>query len=124
MPTRVFKVADFARFSRRARIPDAALLEAVERAERGLADADLGGGVYKLRIARPNEGRSGGFRTIVALVVGDRAFFMFGYAKNDVDNVPQSALRNFRLVATRLQGLGDDALAADIEAGEILEIER
>ena len=49
------------RFARKARITDAALLEAVSRAGRGLIDADLGGGVIKQRIARLKCGEVGGF---------------------------------------------------------------
>ena len=63
---RVFKTKGFARFARRERISDANLGEAVRRAERGLVDADLGGGVIKQRVARPGQGKSGGYRVLVA----------------------------------------------------------
>ncbi|WP_447415009.1 type II toxin-antitoxin system RelE/ParE family toxin, partial [Clostridium perfringens] len=59
---RIFKTKWVARFVRRERISDADLKEAIERAERGLIDADLGGGLIKQRVARPGQGRSGGFR--------------------------------------------------------------
>lgn len=62
---RVFKNAWFERFARKQGISDAVLLEAVERAERGLIDADLGGCVIKQRVARPGQGRSGGWRTVL-----------------------------------------------------------
>ena len=64
---RVFKTRAFARYARREQIDDAALVGAVRRAERGQIDADLGGGVIKQRVARPGAGRSGGFRTVIAL---------------------------------------------------------
>lgn len=105
MPTRVFKTAEFAGFSAKARIADALLVEAIERVERGLVDADLGGGVLKLRVARPNEGRRGGYRTIVACIIDERAFFLFGYAKNEVDNITSRALTKFREYARTLQAL-------------------
>jgi hypothetical protein len=62
---RIFKNARFERFARRQKIQHAALRDAVHRAERGLVDADLGGGVIKQRVARPGEGRSGGYRTLI-----------------------------------------------------------
>jgi len=39
---------------------DDRLCEAVERAESGLIDANLGGGLIKQRVARLGQGRSGG----------------------------------------------------------------
>ena len=73
---RVFKNAWFGRFARKEGISAAALWDAVGRAERGQVDADLGGGVIKQRIARPGEGRSKGYRSIVLFLKGERAFFV------------------------------------------------
>jgi hypothetical protein len=74
---RIFKTRWFARFARQQEIDDRSLCDAVARAERGLIDADLGGGVIKQRLARPNEGKSGGFRSIVLFRSGENAFFVF-----------------------------------------------
>ena len=49
---RVFKTRWFARFARQEKIADASLREAIARAEHGLVDADLGGGLIKQRVAR------------------------------------------------------------------------
>lgn len=124
MPTRVFKTAEFARFAAKARIADALLVEAIERVERGLVDADLGGGVLKLRIARPNEGRRGGFRTIVACIIDQRAFFVAGYGKNDRANIEPEDLRTYRNYGAFLQGLSDAEVNAALRRGMIVEIER
>ena len=72
---RVFKTKWFRRFARKEKISDKTLCEAIERAEQGLIDADLGDNIIKQRIARPNEGRSGGYRTIIAFQV--RRFILF-----------------------------------------------
>jgi len=71
---RVFRNAWFARFARKEKISAAALWEAVERAERGLIDADLGGGVIKQRISRSGAGKSSGYRSIVIYRKDDKAF--------------------------------------------------
>jgi hypothetical protein len=55
---RIFQTKVFARFARSERISDQRLVDAVQRARRGLVDADLGGGVIKQRVARPGQGRS------------------------------------------------------------------
>jgi hypothetical protein len=62
---RIFKTKPFARFAEHEGIDDAALCDAIQRAERGLVDADPGGCVIKQRIARKGQGKSGGFRSIV-----------------------------------------------------------
>lgn len=61
---RVFKTKSFARFAAEM-ITDADLCDAIRRAEDGLIDADLGGGVIKQRLAREGQGKFGGFRSIV-----------------------------------------------------------
>lgn len=83
---RLFKTKSFIRFARRERISDASLREAVQRAERGLVDAELGG-VIKQRVARPGQGRSGGYRVLPAYRVNTLSVFLYGFAKNERDNI-------------------------------------
>lgn len=92
----IFRTKTFSRFAAREDIPDADLLEAVQRAECGVIDADLGGGVIKQRIARQGRGKSGGFRTIVLFSRGSLTFFVHGFAKSDQDNIERDELRSFR----------------------------
>ncbi len=108
---RAFKNAWFARFARRSQISDEQLKVALAQASRGLIDADLGGGVIKQRIARPGEGKSGGYRTIVLYRQGERAFFVYGYAKSCEANIRQADLLQFRKMATLVQSLSDEDLA-------------
>ena len=63
---RVFRNGWFRKFARKERISDKALCEAVARVQAGLVDADLGGGLLKQRVARDGQGKSGGYRTLVA----------------------------------------------------------
>ena len=63
---RIFKTRCFARFAKSEAIDDAKLAASVAGAEKGLIDADLGGGLIKLRIARPGQGKRGGLRSIIA----------------------------------------------------------
>jgi hypothetical protein len=62
---RIFKNKPFTRFAWKAGIGDAMLRETIRDAERGSIAAELGGGVIKQRIARPGQGKSGGFRTLI-----------------------------------------------------------
>jgi hypothetical protein len=87
---RVFKTKQFARFLIQEGISEVLLCEAVNRANTGLIDADLGGSVIKQRIAREGQGRSSGYRSIVLFRLGDRAIFAYGFAKNARQNIGQS----------------------------------
>ena len=88
----VFKNKAFIRFALKAGIGDAVLCEAIWDAMQGLIDADLGGGVIKQRIARPGQGKSGGFRTLIVFRSGGTAFFVHGFAKNEKDNIGKDEL--------------------------------
>jgi hypothetical protein len=80
---RIFKTKAFTRFTNKAGISDAALRRAVRDAERGLIAADPGAGVIKQRIARPGQGKSGGFRTLLVFRAGKRALFVHGYRQTN-----------------------------------------
>ena len=102
----LFKNKPFARFARKAGLHDVDLCEAVDRINRGLIDADLGGGLIKQRIARPGAGRSGGFRTLIVCRMRERAFFVHGYAKNERDNIRDD----------------DEALAVSLASGTLIKV--
>ena len=93
---RVFKTKAFGRFQRKEHIDDKALLAAVTRAERGLIDARLGGCLVKQRVARPREGRSGGFRTVIAYRSRAGAVFLYGFAKSRQENISMADERDLQ----------------------------
>jgi len=119
---RIFKAKPFVRFANHEGIADEELCEAVRRAEKGLVDADLGGGVIKQRLAREGYGKSGGFRSIVLFRRGEKAFFVYGFAKSDKDNIRRDELKAFRKLADEMLVLDDKALAAAMKNGTITEI--
>ena len=59
----------------------------VSQLEAGYAVVDLGGGVYKMRLARSGEGKSGGYRIIVFFRRGSRTFYAYGFSKAEMDNI-------------------------------------
>jgi len=120
---RIFKSKWFVRFAEKERIADAKLCEAVENAEKGLIDADYGGGLIKQRIARPGEGKSGGYRSIILFRKGERSFFVYGFAKSDRDNIDESDERDFKELAAALLNAADDQLADLVESGRYREVQ-
>lgn len=119
---RLYKLKAFARFQRREGIADRTLSKAVRSAEDGLVDADLGGGLIKQRVARLGQGKSGGFRTIIAYRRGSRAVFLFGFAKSERENLDDDELTHWRRVGRIYLGLDDDGLEAAIAADELMEV--
>jgi hypothetical protein len=96
---RVFRTRTFSRWMRKAGLTDAALCAAVAEMEQGLIDADLGGGVVKKRVALPGRGKRGSARVIVATHRSDRWFFIFGFEKNERDNISDKELASLQGVA-------------------------
>jgi len=84
---RIFKTKTFLRWQKKALISDSQLIEAIQEIQKGSIDADLGSGLIKKRIARSGSGKSSGFRTLVATNNTDKWFFVFGFAKNEKDNI-------------------------------------
>ena len=119
---RVFKTKLFGRFARKTSMGDTMLQAAIAAVQQGLVDADLGGGVLKLRIARPGEGKSGGYRTIVLFRAGTRAVFAYGFAKNERSNIRDDELADFRKLAAAILAYDDTDLAIAIENGALIEV--
>ena len=119
---RVFKTKLFGRFARKASMGDAMLQAAIVAVQQGLVDADLGGGVLKLRIPRPGEGKSGGYRTIVLFRAGTRAVFAYGFAKNERSNIRDDELADFRKLAAAILAYDDADLAIAIKTGALIEV--
>jgi hypothetical protein len=119
---RTYKSRWFQRFARKEGIADAVLLEAVARAEKGLIDADLGGGVIKQRISRPGQGRSKGYRTIILFRRGAKAFFVYGFAKSQRANIDDDEKEQFKEAAKLVLALTETQLAVRLERGDFVEV--
>jgi len=119
---RVFKTRPFARWLRKTDLDAAALCQAVAEMERGLIDADLGGGVLKKRVALPGRGKSGSARTLVATNQDDRWFFVFGFEKNVRANVSLKELAALQALAADLLKLSSTELDRQVENNALAEI--
>ena len=119
---RIFKTKWFVRYARREGIGDRSLCGAIERAERGIVDADLRGGVIKQRVARRGQGRSGGYRLLIAYRFGDRSVFLYGFAKNERENIVEDELATLREIAAGWLEADDKRLKDAIEEGVLQEV--
>jgi hypothetical protein len=112
----------FARFQRKENISDEALNEAIGRAEQGQIDAPLGRYLIKQRIGRAGQGRSGGYRTVIAYRFGDRAIFLFGFAKSERGNIDPADEKELAVTGAALLAFDHAAIRKALLAGELKEI--
>ncbi len=113
----------FARFARKAGLTDAQLAQAAAQVVGGRFDADLGGGVFKQRVARSGGGKSGGFRTLLAFRSGGSCFFVYGFAKNNRANVTAKELEALQVYAALLLGYDQPEREFAVAKGELVELE-
>src|SRR5882757_9730373 len=119
----VYLTKEFARFARKAGLADTAVIRAARDVKAGRYDADLGGGVFKQRIAREGGGKSGGFRTIILFKAGGHSFFVHGFAKNEKANITPKELKALKKLAATFLSFDAEALEKARTAGEIVEVE-
>jgi hypothetical protein len=119
---RIFKTKGMARFAERERIADDSLSEAIQRAARGLIDADLGGGIIKQRVARKGQGRSGGYRMLIAYRAENRAVFLYGFAKNERENIGPDELATLREIGAAWLDADDKLIAEAIKEKALQEV--
>jgi hypothetical protein len=118
-----FKIKTFAKWASGEGLSDDALASAVVEMEKGLIDAKLGGQVVKKRVALPGRGKRGSTRTLVAFRQGNKAFFIYGFAKNERANISDKELLALKMLAKELMGYTAAALTKATKAGELIEIE-
>jgi hypothetical protein len=88
----------------------------------GQADVGLGGGVYKVRVARPGAGKAGGYRVIVFFRSGERTFYEYGFAKSVRSNISQKELKSLKNKAKDSFSFTDEQIAARLANGTLQEI--
>ena len=115
---RVFAFKDVVRFARKFHIPDDGIWDVM----RSQPDADLGGGLYKYRIARPGEGSRGGGRVLIALKIGSRAILMFAWEKKDMENIKPNEVKAYRDVAKSYLGYSDSQMTKLVKDRVLVEI--
>lgn len=118
----IYKTKWFHKWAIRAGISDKILEQSITEMNQGLIDANLGGNVYKKRIGLAGRGKSGSIRTLLAYNEGERAFFIYGYAKNERDNLNEHELRVLKAYARELLGYSNVALEIALSTKILIEV--
>lgn len=113
----------FSKWARKNNITDKYLKEAVQNIESELSADKLGANIYKVRISRKGSGKSGGFRTILVFKASERAVFLYGFAKNEQDNISKTELALFKKLGKDLLLLNEQELETAIKSNALQEIE-
>jgi len=119
---RVFKSKHFSRYARKEGIEDTALANAIREIENGLVDGVLGGGLVKKRVAREGGGKSSGYRTLIAFSSGRKSLFLYGFAKNDRDNIGDDELHELRKLSKIFLRLNEAEITSALEIERMEEI--
>jgi hypothetical protein len=119
---RIFKTRAFQRWGLRAAVTDAALLDAAANMERGLVDADLGGNLFKQRVALPGRGKSGSTRTLIATRFAGVLFFLYGFEKNERENISSKELHLYQRFAGELLGLTEEQIVIALATHTLMEL--
>lgn len=120
---RIFSTRAFSRLDVAGELDDTDLIAAVTEMNDGLWDVSLGGQVYKKRIALAGRGKSAGARTLVAFKSDDRAFFMYGFSKNQRSNITTKEKKALKFMAREFLGYNDKQLRQALKHGALIEIE-
>jgi len=119
---RVLKTIEFDTFANKNKIRDPDLLRIAARMESGVTEASLGAGVYKHRLARAGQGKSGGYRVILFFRARKVLYFVAAFAKKDQENLTPIELKVLKKLAKEVLSYGDKEISKNVEAGEFVEI--
>jgi hypothetical protein len=120
---RIFKNKAFTKWAAKEGIGDDTLRIAVDEMEQGLIGAELGGHVVKKRVAVGGRGKSGGVRTLVVYKLGQKAFFVYGFAKNARANISTDELKVLKHLAKELLSYSNKSLIEAMKHGVLNEVD-
>lgn len=119
---RIFKNKKFAKFAKKEDLADSVLCEVIGEMTKGIIHAELGGGVFKQRVARSGQGKRGGFRIIIICKIGKIAFFVHGFPKNEEDNITEVQKEKFRELAGEYLRLTEAQIMLLVKTKELTEL--
>jgi hypothetical protein len=118
----ILKSKWFNKWSKKSKISDESLMSAIENFNLSSV-VDLGAGLYKVRISRPNQGKSGGFRTLIIYSKDDLALFMLGFAKNEKNNICATDLIDLKKQTKYILSFSKEQVDSLIDNGTFVKVE-
>ena len=119
----IYKTRYFNKWARKNSLNDLLLRKAVLEIRSGLIDANLGGGVVKKRIALTGRGKRSSTRTLLATNLRNKWIFIFGFEKNEMDNISEKELLTLKMLANDLLGMSAAQIKVAVQEGSLVEID-
>ena len=119
---KILKTKLFHQWTRKVGLSNKNLKAAIEEIVQGLYEARLGGVLYKKRIGIKGGGKRSGIRTIIAFKKNDKAFFVYGYSKNNKGNINEEEKRVYKELAILLFSYSNKELAYAIKNKKLIEV--
>ena len=112
----------FNKWAKKQKISDAKLLITIVDMQNNLSSVNLGGGLFKVRVASDNSGKSSSYRTIVVYREDDRVVMVYGFMKKERENLSSDELKSFKILSKDILKLNDEALTRAIEKNVFVKI--
>jgi hypothetical protein len=119
---RIFAIKRFHKWAKSNDLSDDLLRAAVIEIDKGIVDANLGGNLYKKRIATKGRGKSGSVRTLLAYSAHKRTFFLYAFEKSGRDNVTNKEKVALQVLGKSYLDLSEAELIPRLRTGAIIEI--
>ena len=112
----------FYKWAKKSKLKDQDLLDTVDNLINGLSTADLGSNLFKVRVKREHSGKSSGFRTIVVYKENEKVIFLYGFGKNEKENISKKELLYFKKLGNDFLALDENQIKQLIETKSLFEI--
>ncbi len=119
---KAFKTKWFKKWADKNNVALEKLLDVIDRLDKKLGIVDLGSNTYKVRIAK-NKGKSSGYRTILIYKKDFRCLFVYGFEKNEQDNIPKNQLEDFKKYSQIFLDFSEEDLKGMLDEGFIFPLE-
>jgi len=117
-----FKTKAFYHWARKIKLHNETLQLAVEEIGQGVYEANLGGFLYKKRVALRNKGKSRGARVIIAFKREDKAIFIYGFSKNQKANITSKELAALKKLSQIYLAYSEDQIKDLLRIKEFIEV--
>lgn len=120
---RIFVTKHFSKWASKQSLPNDALIEAITDLIENKSLSQLGKFLFKIRVRSSSSGKSGGFRTIVVSIENERVFFVYGFSKNEKENLTITELNSFKQLAKTYASLTITQINQAVKFGELIEVQ-